>query len=360
MSEQSYFIFSLNQCLYGISTSYVQEVSSLYELASLPEITHEVTSIIEFRGNTLLVIDISPIFGHPPINYSLTDSLLVLGWETLQIGLIVNEVHDVVNVSLEDVDSDLSQVQALVSDEQRKLVAGVVKKAEEENILILSHPEKWLKHPTVQQLMSVSKFAKVENQAVDEFQPDLSNIAVMQQSNSSANPLSEETTQLSQANDAPKLETTQNLSTSRSLTVVGLSNSLLGIDLDFVQEFIDVRKITPVPCCPRHIAGNMNFRGEILTLVDISRLLNLPPINISETSKVAMLETDDITFGLVVEEIFDVMFFIDSREIMLPPADHYLNSAYLQGIAPYHQRKMSILDLKKLLATSELIVDEAF
>lgn len=393
MNEQSYFVFSLNQCLYGISTSHVQEVCSLYELASLPEMPHEVISIISFRGNTLLVIDISPIFNQEPIDYSLTDSLLVLGWETLQLGLIVNEVHDVISVPYEEIITDLSQVQEITLDaEQKKLIAGVVRK--EENILILNHPEKWLKHPTVQQLMSVSKFARVERQiSTDQIQPDDSGVlldrAIAAQSTAhtahveyaeaaadqdsskkdwpdqnSSEPLAQPFAQPFQTllplqTPLSQLEENQNLSTSRSLTVVSLSNALLGIDLKTVQEFVDIRKITPVPCCPKHIAGNMNFRGEILTVVDVGGLLNLQHTAIAESSKIAVLEAKSTIFGLVVDEILDVMFFIDSREIIPAPADYALNSAYLQGIAPYHQRKMSILDLTKLLANSELTVDEA-
>jgi purine-binding chemotaxis protein CheW len=50
-----------------------------------------------------------------------------------------------------------------------------------------------------------------------------------------------------------------------------------GVDVLHVQEVIRYQQITPVPLAPESIVGLINLRGQIVTAVDMRRLLNLPP-----------------------------------------------------------------------------------
>src|SRR5262249_34289721 len=43
-----------------------------------------------------------------------------------------------------------------------------------------------------------------------------------------------------------------------SLAVVTLNGECYGIDLGLVREFAPLRSVTPVPCCPAHVVGQMN------------------------------------------------------------------------------------------------------
>lgn len=60
-----------------------------------------------------------------------------------------------------------------------------------------------------------------------------------------------------------------------SLAVVSLNGEYFGVDLEVIKEFANIRGVTPVPCTPAHIVGDMNLRGDILTIMDIGGMLNL-------------------------------------------------------------------------------------
>src|SRR6185436_21126644 len=60
------------------------------------------------------------------------------------------------------------------------------------------------------------------------------------------------------------------------LAVVSLNGEYFAVDLNLVREFGTIHHVTPVPCCPPHIVGQMNLRGDILTLVDIRGALRMP------------------------------------------------------------------------------------
>ena len=151
----------------------------------------------------------------------------------------------------------------------------------------------------------------------------------------------------------------QDVKKLKPLGVIVLNGELFGIDLAMVREFTDIRNVIPIPCCPTHIIGNMNLRGEILTLVDIRELLNLPLIGIINSSKVMIVEVEGIVAGVMVEKVSDVMFLLNPQDIKaVVGAIESINDEYLQGVAPYYEKMMNILDLPKIFLNGGLIVDE--
>jgi purine-binding chemotaxis protein CheW len=119
---------------------------------------------------------------------------------------------------------------------------------------------------------------------------------------------------------------------------VVLNGEFFGVNLNRVREFTDVKKVTPIPCCPGHIIGNMNLRGEILTLIDIRGLLNLPLNSIAEGYKAMVVEVDGIVSGITVEEVYDVMFLNPKDITSVPTAIHSINDEYLKGATPYQEK----------------------
>ena len=111
------------------------------------------------------------------------------------------------------------------------------------------------------------------------------------------------------------------------------------------------------PCCPQHIIGNMNLRGEILTLVDIRQTLNLEVAPIKTGSQAVVVEVDDIVAGLPVDEVLDVMY-VSSEEVDSVPIAISANSEYFQGNTAYLDRIITILDLDKLMNEGELVVNQ--
>ena len=91
-------------------------------------------------------------------------------------------------------------------------------------------------------------------------------------------------------------------STPLAFAVVAIEQALYGLDLDLVREFYDPAGIAPVPCCPPHIAGNMIVRGEILTVVDIRRALQLSAAasDAAPNGSVVVVKLAELTAGLQI------------------------------------------------------------
>ncbi|MBD1997050.1 chemotaxis protein CheW [Leptolyngbya sp. FACHB-541] len=364
MSQQSYFTFSVNQQRCGIDTMYVEEVFALPDITPTQKASRDIVGIIDFQGESVPVMDLNLTLGHSPLKYRLTDSLVILKWEDLRVGIIVNQIDDIRTIPAQEINTEIFHDQEWTDVERKKIIAGIIS---DENIIILSNPGNWLWYAEIQELLSTKDFPA-------EFQTNLH--ADQPQDNGYEAPLARQTTLFPNATPQEReifRKRANNLKVSvqpqdskdlKPLVVVALGDDFFGIDVEVVREFVDVRKVTPVPCCPSYIVGNMNLRGEILTLIDLHEFLDPAKRSVKaiEGSKTMVIEVRNVVVGVMVKEIGDTMFLLDQREVMKGPnvSDSInLNKKYLQGIASYHERAMTILDMERIFFNSGLIIDEA-
>jgi purine-binding chemotaxis protein CheW len=152
-------------------------------------------------------------------------------------------------------------------------------------------------------------------------------------------------------------------SSSIPLAVVGLNGEHFAMDLAIVREFSTLRSVTPVPCCPEHIVGQMNLRGDILTLVDIRGALQMPLASTRSdlngiTGKVVVIKSGALQVGVLVDEVFDVMNLQPTDICAVPAAVQSMSAEFLQGTAPCGMGMLSILNLPKILTEGALIVND--
>ncbi|MDF5725372.1 MAG: chemotaxis protein CheW [Rhizonema sp. PD37] len=361
MKSQSYLTFSLNKRLYGINTTYIKETFALPELTPILKASNDVVGTVNLRGDILPVMDLSFRFsGYQSADYSLTDSVIVLKWEDFSVGIIVNAIHELRSLSTEEITTE-SYEQALAEVKLDKSIAGIAYGAE--NMIILSNPGNWIRYGEIQQVLFVSKYLNDEIQEglnTNKLSAQNSELLLSQQSVFSTNATLEERAIFRERAAQLMLSTQkQDLRNLKPLTIFTLNSHFFGIDLKMVREFAEIRKVTPVPCVGTQIIGNMNLRGEILTLVDICGLLNLPALNSSHCSKAIVVEVESVVGGVVVEEVCDVMFFLNPLDITAVPTSMYSSNAqYLLGTIPYREKMMSILNLPRILLHGGFIVDE--
>ncbi len=119
------------------------------------------------------------------------------------------------------------------------------------------------------------------------------------------------------------------------LAVVRLGEELFGIDLQAIREFAELRSVTPVPCCPAHIVGQMNLRGDLITLLDIAGALGLPPTPGKANRKVVVVNSAELGAGVLVDEVLDVLSLRAADVSPAPASARAPGQEYLRGATPY-------------------------
>jgi purine-binding chemotaxis protein CheW len=356
MEYHPYLTFTLHESLYGINTFVVEEIFFLPELTVIPESPFDIVGVVNLRGEILPIMDLNLRFGYHSDDYKLTDSVIVLKVDNFRVGIIVNQVHEVRNLTDQNITSEMGYGRENYQVKKNYFINGIAK--DDNDIIFLLDLEKLVSY-VEQEISADSLNEKVieDRLLVDSINGDkLSRKRVF-----CPNATPEEKEVFHTRAESLRLSVdSEDLTGLKPLAVIMLNEEYFAIDLNIVQEFTDIKKVTPIPCCPNHILGNMNLRGEILTLIDIRELLNLNLAGITENAKAIVVNMEGIVAGLIVKQVCDVMFLNPADITSVPTAIHSINDEYLQGATNYNNGKMmSILNLPKIFLKGGLMVDEA-
>jgi purine-binding chemotaxis protein CheW len=102
----------------------------------------------------------------------------------------------------------------------------------------------------------------------------------------------------------------------------------------------------------------MNLRGDIVTIIDIQPLLQLPPRDLMEDqSVVVVVQSQNAPVGIVVDEVSDVVYLTDA-ELAATGAPHTSEAKYFEGTVLHQGKLVCLLSLPQILSEPILIVDE--
>lgn len=350
MANKNYLIFSLNGLLYGVEALLVQEIFYLPELTPIADAPNDIIGLLNLRGQILPVMHFALRLGQQIAECSLSDSVIVFAWEGLQIGIIVSAVHEVRNIDLQLIESKICY--GRVGGTSSRFITGVAKV--DTDMIMLLDPEHLIRHS---QAVASSSPHEASDDLTEKVQEHLGI------THSFYDRCCPQATPEVKAVFRERADNLRQLSESSDFTglmpvaVIGLNGEYFGLDLEVVREFTSLSHVTPIPCCPPHIVGNMNLRGKIITLVDIRGALKMP-LTASNTSKAIVIQFDQVVAGLPVDEVFDVMYLRPSEVRHVPAALNSDSNEFLRGTAPYSEKMLTILDLPKVLTKGDLAVNE--
>ncbi|MDQ0506695.1 chemotaxis protein CheW [Xanthobacter agilis] len=93
--------------------------------------------------------------------------------------------------------------------------------------------------------------------------------------------------------------------TQQQYVTVRIASQLFGLPIEMVHEVFAPDAITRVPLSPAAIAGVLNLRGRIVTMLNMRCLLGLPP---AEGRGMAVgIEHDGEAFGLMIDDVGEVL-----------------------------------------------------
>jgi purine-binding chemotaxis protein CheW len=140
------------------------------------------------------------------------------------------------------------------------------------------------------------------------------------------------------------------------LITVRIEGQLIGLPITSVRDVFSISAMTPVPRADRAVAGLVNLRGHIVTILDLGYLLNSrKSARKSEQEPMAVgVEWQGEVFGLVVDEIGDVLSLSgESSEPM--PANMGTNWArFTRRVHKLERELMIEINLHALLETMTL------
>ena len=368
MEIKPYLIFKQNGFLWGVEACYVREIFFLPELTPIAEAPQDIVGAIDLRGEVLPVMDLNLRFGYVWQEYSVTDSTIVIEWQEIRVAIIVNEVCEVKHIPADAITPQLSYGRDK-PEASHHFLAGFARC--EADIIMLLNLDRLIRYSPDKTEAEMPVSANGAGSLAASDQVDGKNWQLEREPKL----LAEDAKILSQPqvfcpNATPeqkaifreraenlRLLDRENSAANMSLAVVVLNGEYFGINLEVVREFTHINQVTPVPCTPDRIIGNMNLRGEILTLVDIRNVLNMSA-DTKTLSQAIVVEIEDLVVGIVVDEILNIIYLNVAELATIPAALNSANREYLLATAFYEEKIIAVLNLQKILTKGGVVVDE--
>jgi len=106
--EGKYLTFSLADEEYGIGILKIKEIIGMMPVTTVPQTPKFVKGVINLRGKVIPVIDLRLRFGMESIDYTERTCIIVVEIDgtvgTVQIGIVVDSVSEVLNIKGEDIE----------------------------------------------------------------------------------------------------------------------------------------------------------------------------------------------------------------------------------------------------------------
>jgi len=359
MSNNTFVTFNLHGLLFAVDVKAVKEIMWLPELTIIEELPRFITGVINLHGGIVPVMDILLRLGHNPKRYHCSDRLIILDLERLHdedtcrqtlpltsgsragpVGIIATEVLDVLDLYEKEIGFPAFQAE---TNKSRSSIIGSEAKIGDEIFMVID-PCKLFDSEIPADEIESDKHESIREKVYGYFSPE-------------SEP-EERAVFHNRAVNLRQAVADMGSEKLRPAAVVSLNNEYLCVELDAVREFSKLRNFTHIPCCPEHIAGNMNYRGTVLTVIDIRGILNMKSGSAGKSAKVIVADTGEYHVGVIVDDILDVIYLDDDGIVPVPPSLSVMNGKFVKGAADYGNRLMPVLDFKEILSWDGLTVDD--
>ncbi|MDE1464669.1 chemotaxis protein CheW [Spartinivicinus poritis] len=128
-----------------------------------------------------------------------------------------------------------------------------------------------------------------------------------------------------------------------------------GIPYHYLEEITYANNISKVPCVPSHIAGVINWRGNLLAVLNLAFFFNIEANEVNDESRVIIVTASNMTAGILVSEIEENNTY--SPNMLAPPisSERVTNIDYVKGI---YKGTITIIDLTAIFSDKALEVNQ--
>jgi len=139
----------------------------------------------------------------------------------------------------------------------------------------------------------------------------------------------------------------------RHLVCFRMGKETFGADIFAVREIVRVPEITHVPGAPSFVLGVINLRGRIISVVDLGKRLGLSATAPGPSSRILVVNLNGVVVGFLVDAATEVLKLAEDAVEPTPEVSAAVNANYLDGVGKVGGRLILLLDLEKVLSSSQ-------
>jgi len=122
-----------------------------------------------------------------------------------------------------------------------------------------------------------------------------------------------------------------------------IENDMFALGIGNITELIPVVNIITIPDSNKFIIGMINYRGNIIPLIDLKKIISGTDTNFFLSSRIIIIKENDTNANAVlIEKLTDTME-IEEKNIDYDSAE-LVRSAYLKGLIKYNNQIIKLLN----------------
>ena len=274
------------------SSSFALEMGAIQEIIRVPEIQASVLNSalclgrINFRGSPVAVVCFHTLLtpgaaSAPPPGgraFHPDQRVVIARIDDATIGFLVDSVDNIVNFFSEEI-----MPIPMLGKARAGMFGGCISKPELGDIILLEH----------RQILSSAE------------------IVAMRTGHANLYPKDEP--------GAGGQETSQTRRNQRQVYITFALENTYAVEIKQVREIIDYSDaVTHAPGMPPFMRGMLNLRQQMISVIDLRSLYQMPPAPQSGKAKILVIERGQDRYGLLVDAVENIMTVNDNRRFTAP------------------------------------------
>ena len=136
-----------------------------------------------------------------------------------------------------------------------------------------------------------------------------------------------------------------------------LHNELYAVSVHKAIEVLQEYRLVEVPDAPKYIAGMINFREDIIPVINFRKKFKFPE-KVADKNKIIVMDIiiDDssIIFGAIVDDVKDVIRITIDDVKKIPEFGSKYNPEYLTGVIHKNNEFFMLLNIEKIFSDKEI------
>jgi purine-binding chemotaxis protein CheW len=337
MQERQFIIFSLHDLLYGIDAALVREITYLPELQTIATAPKDIIGMVNWRSQLVPVMHLDLRFGKSFSGCKINDRLIIFETDTTHIAIVATAVYEVQSLQVNSVPLDLFQGRGTG---EQPFVIGMAML--DERPVICLDLERLIREPEVLNNLDPHEANS------GELNLDFFNRCFPHGRWSDLELLRD------RAKKLKLIATETTIEQTIGIVPVQIGDEYIGLPLELVVDVdrLDSSLLTPVPNAPNYIVGQINWRGEIVPIVELATLFQK---SLSNHPEVVIVKVKEVMIGIAVTKILDVLNVSVAEIQSIPSTIDNFQNQYLQGVAQYHDDRWMYLIQIEELVTKQLL-----
>lgn len=142
------------------------------------------------------------------------------------------------------------------------------------------------------------------------------------------------------------------------LAIFTVGGDNYAMDIMKIKEIIKPLKITPLPNVPDFIEGVINLRGALIPVISMRERFGFVPDEGHKNARIIIMAMRKIIVGIIVDSVEEIIS-VPLKDVQPPPKiAKGIDSEYLKGICRMGDEALVLLDLEKILTTTEQVIME--